>query len=98
MVFTVCPTCNIRFQKLSSHYQHTPSCRPITNPDVEGEVSDTFDFPTHDDQYGGVVLDVTLPEFGLPFSVDAVQPTGDVSEYIHAPQQPDLPHNDSDDL
>jgi hypothetical protein len=98
MVFTICPACNICFQKLSSHYQHTLLCRPITNPDMEGEVSDTFDFPRHADQYERVLLDVTLPDVPLPFLVDAVQPTGDVSECVHAPQQPDLPNKDSDNL
>jgi hypothetical protein len=99
MVFTICPTCNVRFQKLSSHYQHTPLCLPITNPDVNGEVSDTIDYRTHDDQYGRVLLDVTPPDDPLPFSADDVQPTGDVSQCVHAPQPPDLPDKDSaDDL
>jgi hypothetical protein len=34
---------------------------------VEGEVSDTFEFPTHDNQYGRVLLDVTPPYVPFPF-------------------------------
>jgi hypothetical protein len=59
---------------------------------MDGEVSDTIDFPTHEDQYGRVLLDVTPPDVPLPFLVDDVQPTGDVSECIDAPQHPDLPN------